>query len=180
MITKIITMQNALKLTLPALLLSGCISLPETTERLATEESTAAIQPQKKLVIHHLQSAFIADKNVAAIIDFSNQTDRGLDYVMFKTIAFDSDGRVIPAMLSGDDHAYLRIAGPLSPNHRTGDQLWDKVWADSAISCFRIEGAELIFSDSSVEDFAYDQIEMQLPTLQPAVCQHDQGALASN
>ncbi|NRP48098.1 hypothetical protein XMM312_002260 [Marinobacterium sp. xm-m-312] len=180
MIAKRITMQNALKLSLPALVLSGCISLPDTTAKLTTQQPITPAPPQKTLVIHQLQTEVITQKNVAAVIDFSNQTDRDLDYVMFKTIAFDAEGKVIPAMKSGDDHAYLRIAGPLSPEHRTGDQQWDKVWADSSVSCFRIESAELIFSDSSVEDYSTDQIELQLPTLQPAICQHDQGSLASN
>ncbi len=180
MIAKKITMQNALKLTLPTLVLTGCISLPETTAKLTTQQSITPTAPQKTLVIHQLHTQAITQKNITAVIDFSNQTDRDLDYVMFKTIAYDADGNVIPAMKSGDDHAYLRIAGPLTPNHRTGDQQWDKVWADSSISCFRIESAELIFSDSSVEDYSNDQIELQLPTLQPAVCQDDRGSIASN
>lgn len=180
MIAKTITMQNALKLTLPALVLSGCISLQETTAKLTIQQPITPTPPQKTLVIHQLQTEVITQKNVAAVIDFSNQTDRHLDYVMFKTIAFDADGKVIPAMKSGDDHAYLRIAGPLSPEHRTGDQQWDKVWADSSVSCFRIESAELIFTDSSVEDYSKDQIELQLPSLQPAICHDDQGSLASN
>jgi len=179
-IAKIITMQNALKLTLPALLLTGCISLPETTATLTTPEPITPVAPQKRLVIHQLQTEVVTQKHVAAVIDFSNQTDRALDYVMFKTIAYDADGKVIPAMKSGDDHAYLRIAGPLSPDHRTGEQQWNKVWADNAVSCFRIESAELIFSDSSVEEYANDQIELQLPVLQPAACQQDKGSLASN
>ena len=180
MIAKITRMQNALKLTLPALMLSGCISLPETTAQLVPDEPVTPSKPQEKLVIHQLQTEVIAKRQVAAVIDFSNQTDRNLDYVMFKAIAFNEAGQVIPAMKSGDHHAYLRIAGPLTPDHRTGNQQWDKVWADTGVSCFRIESAELIFSDSSVEDYSRDQIEMQLPTLQPAVCQHDTGSLASN
>lgn len=173
-------MQNALKLTLPALLLAGCISLPETTAQLIPHEPITPSKPKEKLVIHQLQTEVNANRQVAAVIDFSNQTDRNLDYVMFKAIAFNEEGQVIPAMKSGDNHAYLRIAGPLTPNDRTGDQQWDKVWADTSVSCFRIESAELIFSDSSVEDYSSDQIEIQLPTLQPAICQHDTGSLAKN
>lgn len=180
MIARTITMQNALKLTLPALLLTGCISLPKTTTDLTVQLPIAPSEPQEKLVIHQLQTEVIAKRQVAAVIDFSNQTDRNLDYVMFKAIAFNEEGQVIPAMKSGDHHAYLRIAGPLTPDYRTGDQQWDKVWADTKVSCFRIESAELIFSDSSVEDYSSDQIELQLPTLQPAICQHDKGSIASN
>jgi hypothetical protein len=179
-IAKTITIQNALKLTLPSLLLTGCLSLPETTTELTNQGPITPSAPEKKLVIHQLQTEVIAKRQVAAVIDFSNQTDRDLDYVMFKATAFDKDGQIIPAMKSGDDHAYLRIAGPLTANHRTGDQQWDKVWADTGVSCFRIESAELIFSDSSVEDYSNDQIELKLPTLQPAICQHNTGSLASN
>lgn len=155
--------------------LSVCTSVLVLSGCQITKPKTAAVAPPppppQKLIVHNLSTQVGKRQIVAAEVDFSNDTGRSLDYVMFKTRAFDHNGKEIPAMKSGQPNAWLRIAGPISHGHRTGGQRWDKVWANSNISCFRIEGAEVIYEDSSVEFYEMDQIEMDLAALPPAVCQ---------
>ena len=128
--------------------------------------------PTEKLIVHNLTTDIGGKRNhVAAHVDFSNQTGRALDYVMFKTRAFDQKGVEIPALKSGKPNAWLRIAGPFTSGHRTGNQRWEKVWASAELTCFRIEGAELIFDDSSVEFYEMDKIELDLAVMQPSICQ---------
>ncbi len=168
------TTTNLLILATAGAILSGCQSNKPKTVALPPP-------PAEKLVVHNLATDTSKKRHiVAAHVDFSNETGRSLDYVMFKTRAFDSAGREIPALKSGKDNAWLRIAGPLKTGYRTGDTRWEKVWNSADISCFRIEGAEVIFDDSSVEFYEMDQIEMDLTALQPAVCQPVGRKVATN
>ena len=137
------------------LALTGCITKPENVA-----ESVPAIQkPTEALVIHQLK--LTPSKNgqsTHATIDFTNQTGRELSYVMFKATAFDNKGHIVRANKSGAEHAFLRVAGPFSKDSRSGGQRWEKVWTQNRPACFAIEGAELIFSDSSVEEIKADEI----------------------
>ena len=157
------------------LILSGCVS---TQKKVAV---VAPAQPSQRLIVHDLSTEVIGKRShVAAAVDFTNDTGRSLEYVMFKTTAFDSQGREIPSLKSGKPNAWLRIAGPLNHGDRTGENRWEKVWASKQISCFRVEGAEVIYDDSSVEFFDMDQISLDLTVLPPAICQSMDTSLASN
>ena len=156
------------------LLLAGCV----TTKEKVAEVPVPPPMPEQRLVVHDLTTETGKKQLVAAQVDFTNKTGRSLEYVMFKTTAFDRQGQVVPSFKSGRPNAWLRIAGPLQPGSRTGAQRWEKVWASSAINCFRIEGAEVIYEDSSVEFFQLDQIELDLAMIPPALCQEVDGSLA--
>jgi len=156
------------------LLLVGCVT---TKEKLA-EAPVPPPMPEQRLVVHDLMTETGKKQLVAAQVDFTNKTGRSLDYVMFKTTAYDRQGQVVPSLKSGRPNAWLRIAGPLQPGSRSGAQRWEKVWASSAINCFRIEGAEVIYEDSSVEFYQLDQIELDLAMLPPTLCQDVDESLA--
>ena len=139
------------------LALTGCITKPE-----ALTKSAPIIQkPTEALVIHQLE--LTPSKNgqsTHATIDFTNQTGRELSYVMFKATAFDNKGHIVRANKSGAKHAFLRVAGPFSKDSRSGGQRWEKVWTQNRPTCLAIEGAELIFSDSSVEEIKAEEIAL--------------------
>jgi hypothetical protein len=139
------------------LALTGCITKPEKVAK-----SAPAIQkPIEALVIHQLE--LTPSKNgqsTRAIIDFTNQTGRELSYVMFKATAFDNKGHIVRANKDGAKHAFLRVAGPFSKDSRSGGQRWEKVWTQNRPTCIAIESAELIFSDSSVEEIEADEIAL--------------------
>ena len=139
------------------LALTGCITKPEKVAK-----SAPAIQkPTEALVIHQLElTPSKSGQSTHATIDFTNQTGRELSYVMFKATAFDNKGHIVRANKSGAEHAFLRIAGPFSKDSRSGGQRWEKVWTQNTPACVAIEGAELIFSDSSVEEIKADQIAL--------------------
>lgn len=161
--------------TLASALLTGCNTKPKVAE----SDQTPHYQDER-LVIHHLSADTSNLKLASAEIDFSNKTGRSLSYVMFKTTAYDHQGKVVAAKKSGAQNAYLRIAGPIEDSNRTGTNRWDSVWTHRQVACFKIDSAEVIFSDSSVEDFSLEQIEMDLAVLPPSICQHDTEALAAN
>jgi len=159
--------------TLVPALLAGCVA---TKEKVAITEP---IRPEQRLVVHDLRTDVTGKRHqVAAHVDFTNQTGRSLEYVMFKTTAFDHEGKLIPSLKSGRPNAWLRIAGPLEDGTRSGSNRWEKVWANANINCFRIEGAEIIYEDSSVEFFDIDQIELDLAILAPPICQATDESLA--
>lgn len=155
-------------------LLAGCVG---------TKEKVTAVEPPKpeqRLIVHDLRTEISSKRDqVAAHVDFTNHTGRSLEYVMFKTTAFDNQGKLVPSLKSGRPNAWLRIAGPLQDGSRTGANRWEKVWASADINCFRIEGAEVIYEDSSVEFYKLDQIEMDLAMLAPPICQTTDESLAA-
>lgn len=155
-------------------LMAGCVT---------TKEKVAEVEPPKplqRLIVHDLSTDLSGKRNqVAANVDFTNHTGRSLEYVMFKTTAFDHQGKLIPSLKSGRPNAWLRIAGPLPDGGRTGSNRWEKVWANADINCFRIDGAEVIYEDSSVEFYQLDQIEMDMAMLAPPICQTTDENLAA-
>lgn len=150
------------------------------TKEQVTEAPPAPVLPEQRLVVHDLVTDTNKKKVVAAQVDFTNKTGRSLEYVMFKTTAYDQNGKVVPALKSGRPNAWLRIAGPLQPDSRTGAHRWEKVWSSAEINCFRIDGAEVIYEDSSVEFYQLDQIEFDLAVIPPPLCQAIDKSLASN
>lgn len=173
-----ISIKNSVQLifisALTPILLAGCIA---TKEKAAVVEP---LKPEQRLIVHDLRTDSSGKRNhVAAHVDFTNQTGRSLEYVMFKTTAFDNQGKLVPSLKSGRPNAWLRIAGPLHDGSRTGSNRWEKVWASADINCFRIEGAEVIYEDSSVEFYKPDQIEMDLAMLAPPICHTTDESLAA-
>lgn len=96
----------------------------------------------------------------AARINFTNGTGKTLQYVMFKTSAYTADGKPVNSKKSGRRNAWLRVAGPFAPGEISGDKVWKKVWQHPNLGCFRIEGAELIFADQSVEYHGVDRMAL--------------------
>lgn len=118
--------------------------------------------------------------SVSANVDFINNTSRTLQYVTFKTTAFDSKGNLVRANKTGRVNAWLRVAGPFAPGLATGDKGWDKVWKSRAMSCFRIDGAELIDNQGVVEYYSADQLEVLPQALAKGVCQGSTALTSTN
>lgn len=174
MVKKIKPVQLIIASVLMPLMLGGCVATQKKVAKVAPPE------PSQRLIVHDLSTEVSGKRShVTAAVDFTNDTGRSLEYVMFKTTAFDQQGREIPSLKSGRPNAWLRIAGPLDHGDRTGAKRWEKVWASKHISCFKVEGAEVIYDDSSVEFYNMDQISIDMPVLPPAMCQSLDGSLAS-
>jgi hypothetical protein len=159
------------------LALTGCITKPEK----AAKSEPAIQKPTAALVIHQLElNPSKNGQSTHATIDFTNQTGRELSYVMFKATAFDNKGHIVRANKSGAKHAFLRVAGPFSKDSRSGGQRWEQVWTQNRPSCVAIESAELIFSDSSVEEIPKSQIKLQDGYLEENKCLALSDSIASN
>ncbi|GAA0695897.1 hypothetical protein GCM10009104_24720 [Marinobacterium maritimum] len=113
-------------------------------------------EPKPVLLIsdHHTRGSSDAS------ISFTNNTGQTLQYVMFKTSAFTREGKPVNSKKSGRRNAWLRVAGPFAPGQSVGDKVWQKVWRHPNLGCFKIEGAELIFADQSVEYHTTDRFAM--------------------
>ncbi|MBA4503475.1 hypothetical protein [Marinobacterium marinum] len=113
-------------------------------------------EPKPVLLIsdHHTRG------NSDASISFTNGTEQTLQYVMFKTSAFTREGNPVNSKKSGRRNAWLRVAGPFAPGEQVGNKVWKKVWQHPNLGCFKIEGAELIFADQSVEYHGFDRFAM--------------------
>lgn len=98
--------------------------------------------------------------DVGAYINFINGTNLTIEYVMFKTTAYDHQGRVVPSKRSGDPNTWLRVAGPFSPGQASGSRHWEQLWQNRNVQCFEIEGVELIYMDGMVEFYEADRIEL--------------------
>ncbi|MBV1788783.1 hypothetical protein KQ940_12025 [Marinobacterium sp. D7] len=142
------------------LMLAACAQKPQPQPVVKKPEPKPA-PPPPSLVIRNMHPA-APEKHgvVAAHIDFVNGTPNTLEYVMFKTTAYTADGKLVRAKKTGRENAWLRVAGPFAPGESSGDKRWDKVWQNSKLSCFRIEGAELIDVNGVVEYFEADRIKL--------------------
>ena len=98
--------------------------------------------------------------DVGAYIDFINGTDLTVKYVMFKTTAYDHNGRIVPSKRSGDPNTWLRVAGPFAPGQASGSRHWEQLWQNHNLRCFEIEGVELIYLDGMVEFYDADRISL--------------------
>eukprot|EP01155_Anaeramoeba_flamelloides_P027216 Anaeramoba_flamelloidesa823260_23.p1 GENE.a823260_23~~a823260_23.p1 ORF type:complete len:182 (+),score=13.91 a823260_23:192-737(+) len=138
-----------------SVLLAACAQ-KQTAPPVTQHEHQPKPAPKPVLLIsdHHTQGTSDAS------ISFINGTDQTLQYVMFKTTAFTGEGKPVNSKKSGRRNAWLRVAGPFAPGERVGDKLWTKVWQHPNLSCFKIEGAELIFADQSVEYHGIDRFTM--------------------
>ncbi len=152
-----------------ALLLSACAEKPQPV----AQAPAPVIPPKPKptLLVKNFYPAPPEKRGVvAANIDFVNATESTLEYVMFKTTAYTADGKVVPSKKSGRPNAWLRVAGPFAPGASSGNKRWEKVWQNKKLSCFRIEGAELIDVDGVVEYFEADQIKLAPSAAASAEC----------
>jgi len=143
-----------------ALMIAACAQKPQP-EPVAKPAPPPKPVPPPMLVIRDMHPA-APEKHgiVAAHIDFINGTQSTLEYVMFKTTAYTGDGKLVRAKKTGRENAWLRVAGPFAPGESSGDKRWEKVWQNSKLSCFRIDGAELIDVNGVVEYFEADRIEL--------------------
>lgn len=113
-------------------------------------------KPEPVLLISNHHTSGHSD----AVISFTNGTGQTLQYVMFKTSAYTREGAPVNARKSGRRNAWLRVAGPFAPGESSGDKVWQQVWQHPNLSCFRIEGVELIFADQSVEYHPLDRLAL--------------------
>ncbi len=149
---------KALPAVAAALLLAACAQKPQPVAKAPIPTKPA---PPPALVIKDYHPAAPEARGVvAAHIDFINGTPNTLEYVMFKTTAFTDDGRLVRSKKSGRENAWLRVAGPFAPGESSGDKRWDQVWQNAELSCFRIEGAELIDINGVVEYYDADRIAL--------------------
>lgn len=86
-----------------------------------------------------------------AHISFKNVSDQTLQFVMFKTTAYDSDGKVVEAKKTHRQHAWLRVAGPFGPYADAGEHTWNKIWQSRKTACFEVEGVQIIYMDGANE-----------------------------
>lgn len=150
-----------------AALLSACAEKPQPVAKIVQPPPPAPPKPKPALVIKSLHPTLTSRKGlVAAHIDFVNGTGRTLEYVTFKTTAYTEDGRLVRSKKTGRKNAWLRVAGPFPPGQSSGDKLWDKVWNNRKMNCFRIDGAELIDTQGVVEYYKADRIAL-LPAATP-------------
>lgn len=135
-------------------LLAACAQKPQPEPVAVKPEPKPEPKPVLLISDHRTQGTG------AANISFANGTDQTLQYVMFKTSAFTTDGKPVNAKKSGRRNAWLRVAGPFSPGEQISSKVWQKVWQHPNLGCFRIEGAELIFADQSVEYHEVDRMAL--------------------
>lgn len=131
----------------------------ENAEVETTPETDSVSTPEPALFIQEMLSE-TPKKNgdVGAFVDFVLNTSAPVEYVMFKATAYDHDGAIIPAKRSGDPNAWLRTFGPFNPGQSSGKKHWAELWRNANISCFAIEGVELIYLDGLVEYYESDRI----------------------
>lgn len=147
-----------------SILLAACAQKPAAPP-VAQKAPKPALKPVLLINDHHTRGSSDAS------ISFTNGTDQTLQYVMFKTTAFTREGKPVHSKKSGRRDAWLRVAGPFAPGERIGDKVWQKVWQHPNLGCFRIEGAELIFADQSVEYHSTDRLAMlNQSAMQNAAC----------
>ncbi|KAA0874636.1 hypothetical protein [Nitrincola tapanii] len=96
--------------------------------------------------------------DAGAFINFINGTDLTVQYVMFKTTAYDRNGRIVHSKKSGDPNTWLRVAGPFAPGQASGSRHWEQLWQNRDLNCFEIEGVELIYMDGMVEFYHSDRL----------------------
>ena len=143
-----------------AISLTGCLSLSTKTEpEPVAEVPPPPALPKPALLISHMTPETPkARGDVGAYIDFINGTDLTVKYVMFKTTAYDHNGRIVPSKRSGDPNTWLRVAGPFAPGQASGSRHWEQLWQNHNLRCFEIEGVELIYLDGMVEFYDADRI----------------------
>lgn len=149
---------KAWKVLLPvacAVALAGCDSMFKKSESPAPEpEPVVKIKPLKEPVvqIHGFQTGKPGKGGLTdAHISFSNVSDQTLQFVTFKTTAYDAEGRIVPAKKTSRPDAWLRVAGPFHPFASAGEHKWDKIWQSKNITCFEVEGVEIIYMDGANE-----------------------------
>jgi hypothetical protein len=86
-----------------------------------------------------------------AHISFSNVSDQTFQFVMFKTRAYNADGKIINAKKTNRPDTWLRVAGPFSPFSNAGEHKWDKIWSNRKATCFEVEGVEVIYMNGANE-----------------------------
>lgn len=143
-----------------ALLLSACAQQP-SQQQVTQAPAPEPAKPAPALIVSNFHPAPPHRGIVAAHIDFTNNTGRTMEYVTFKTTAFDQNGNLVRSRKTGRINAWLRVAGPFASGKSSGDRSWDNVWTARHMACFRIDGAELIDTQGVVEYYTADQ--MQLP-----------------
>lgn len=150
---------KAWKVLLPvacAMALAGCDSMfkkPEPPPAPAPEP-VVKIKPLKEPVVqvHGFKPGKPGKGGLTdAHISFSNVSGQTLQFVMFKTTAYDAQGRIVPAKKTNRPDTWLRVAGPFHPFAQTGEHKWDKIWQSNNIACFEVEGVEIIYMDGANE-----------------------------
>jgi len=86
-----------------------------------------------------------------AHISFSNVSDQPFQFVMFKTTAYNAEGKIINAKKTNRPETWLRVAGPFRPFSSAGEHKWGQIWANKKATCFEVEGVEIIFMDGANE-----------------------------
>lgn len=152
---------RATLLILATATLSGCLSFSKKTPEPEPVVEVPPPPPLPKpalLISQMLPETPRARGDVGAYINFINGTDLTVEYVMFKTTAYDHHGRIVPSKRSGDPNTWLRVAGPFAPGQASGSRHWEQLWQNHNLRCFEIEGVELIYMDGMVEFYEADRI----------------------
>ena len=144
-----------------AISVTGCLNLnfkKNTPEPVAEVPPPPPLPKPALLISQMTPEAPKARGDVGAYINFINGTDLTVEYVMFKTTAYDHNGRIVPSKRSGDPNTWLRVAGPFAPGQASGSKHWEQLWQNHNLRCFEIEGVELIYMDGMVEFYHADRI----------------------
>ena len=147
-----------------ALSLTGCLNLSFLKKSEPEPEPVVEVPPPPPLPKPALLISQMTPEtprargDVGAYINFINGTDLTIEYVMFKTTAYDHNGSIVKSKRSGDPNTWLRVAGPFAPGQASGSRHWEQLWQNHNLRCFEIEGVELIYMDGMVEFYHADRI----------------------
>lgn len=127
----------------------------------ACRQEVAIIEPPPEPVVYQPEPLITLElvqpvlKNkrgpVGANINFINSSTNTYQYVLFRTTAYDKNGKVIRARRSLDEHAYLRVAGPVPAGKYSSGHAWDNTWKGKNVHCIEVDEVEIVFADGSVE-----------------------------
>lgn len=144
------------------LLLAACVTTITGCDSLFKKEPEPVPEPEPVVKVKKLKEPVVQVHDFKpgkpgrggltdAHIVFSNISGERLQFVMFKTTAYDSQGRVVRAKKTNRPNAWLRVAGPFEPFKPAGDHKWDKIWQSKDLACIEVEGVEIIYMDGANE-----------------------------
>lgn len=133
-----------------ALLLAACAK--EEIAVITPPPPEPVYQPSPLILLEQAEAIPAGKRGpVGANISFTNISDDTYQYVLFRTTAYDKNGKIVKARKSLDESAYLRVAGPIAPGQFSSGHAWKNTWKSRRVHCLDIDQVEIIFTDGSVE-----------------------------
>jgi len=138
-----------------ALWLSAC-----RQEKVVETPPPAPVYVPPPLISLELARPVLKNKRgpVGANINFINISPSTYQYLLFRTTAYDKNGKVIKPRKSRDHRAYLRVAGPIPPGTYSSGHNWENTWKGTSVQCIDIDHVEIVFADGSIEEASGDRL----------------------